>query len=391
MGKKMKKLETNKVYEGNSLDVLKTFPDESLDMCVTSPPYWGLRDYEMDDQLGLEPTPEEFINNLCDIFDEVKRVLRPHGSCWVNLGDSYVRNPSQQDQVGKTGIQSTKYQYNFKHKKNYSSTYKAKSLAQIPSRFAIEMTDRGWILRNEIIWHKPSCMPASVKDRYTVDFEKMFFFTKNPKYYFKQQLEPVKEVSLKRAQYGLDQTDHDMKAVNVQGLDKMGERFVNPNGRNKRTVWNVNVASFKGAHFAVYPPELIESPIDAGCPEWVDKKTGIPRERVMEKTSLERHELPKDNPNHRPERYDGKYEQGQRYASYDDKGYTDGRDDDEFTPGIVLDPFFGSGTTAEVAMKQDKDWVGIELNPEFVKISDERLEPTKIEKKTRDKSKEFWK
>ena len=124
------------------------------------------------------------------------------------------------------------------------------------------MTDRGWILRNEIIWHKPSCMPASVKDRYTVDFEKMFFFTKNPKYYFKQQLEPVKEVSLKRAQYGLDQTDYDMKAVNVQGLDKMGERFVNPNGRNKRTVWNVNVASFKGAHFAVYPPELIESPID---------------------------------------------------------------------------------------------------------------------------------
>ena len=184
MSKKMKKLETNKVYEGNSLDVLKTFPDESLDMCVTSPPYWGLRDYEMDEQLGLESTPEEFINNLCDIFDEVKRVLRPHGSCWVNLGDSYVRNPSQQDQVGKTGIQSTKYQYNFKHKKNYSSTYKAKSLVQIPSRFAIEMTDRGWILRNEIIWHKPSCMPASVKDRYTVDFEKMFFFTKNPKYYF---------------------------------------------------------------------------------------------------------------------------------------------------------------------------------------------------------------
>ena len=388
MGKKMKKLETNKVYVGSCLDVLKTFPDESLDMCVTSPPYWGLRDYEMDEQLGLESTPEEFINNLCDIFDEVQRVLRPHGSCWVNLGDSYVRTPNEQ--VNQSGI-TAKYQYNYKHKKNYGSTYRPKSLVQIPNRFAIEMTDRGWILRNEIIWHKPSCMPASVKDRYTVDFEKMFFFTKNPKYYFKQQLEPVKEVSLKRAQYGLDQTDYDMKAVNVQGLDKMGERFVNPNGRNKRTVWNVNVASFKGAHFAVYPPELIESPIDAGCPEFVDKKTGKPRERVMEKTSLERHELPKDNPNHRPERYDGKYEQGQRYASYDDKGYTDGRDDDEFTPGIVLDPFFGSGTTAEVAMKQDKDWVGIELNPEFVKISDKRLEPTKIEKKTRDKSKEFWK
>ena len=448
MSKKMKKLETNKVYVGSCLDVLKTFPDESLDMCITSPPYWGLRDYgtegqmwggdekcehdfdkstrklhsgtwgekdnalphfknatklnwEVEDrtcnkcgawkgELGLEPTPEMFINNLCDIFDEVKRVLRPHGSCWVNLGDSYVRNPSQQDSVGKTGIKSTKYEYNFKHKKSYSSTYKAKSLVQIPSRFAIEMTERGWILRNEIIWHKPSCLPSSATDRFTVDFEKMFFFTKNPKYYFKQQIEPVKEVSLKRAQYGLNQTDNAQKAVNVQNMKKMGTRFVNPNGRNKRTVWDVNTASFKGAHFAVYPPELIKSPIDAGCPELVDKVTGLPRERNIEKQSLERHELPKDHPSYRPERYEGKYEQGQRYATYDDKGYTDGRDDKEFLPGIVLDPFFGSGTTAEVAMNQDKDWVGIELNPDFIEISDKRLEPTKIEKKTRDKSKEFW-
>ena len=118
----MKKLETNKVYIGNCLDVLKTFPDESIDMCITSPPYWGLRDYGVDNQLGLEETPEEFIDKLCDVFDEVKRVLRPHGSCWVNLGDSYCRTPSQQDQSGKTGIKTFKYNYNFKHKKNYGST-----------------------------------------------------------------------------------------------------------------------------------------------------------------------------------------------------------------------------------------------------------------------------
>ena len=155
-------------------------------------------------------------------------------------------------------------------------------------------------------------------------------------------------------------------------------------------MWSINTASFKGAHFAVYPPELIETPIDAGCPEYVDKKTGKPRERVIKKKSLERHELPKDNPNYRPERYEGKYKQGQRYAVYDDKGYNDSRDNSEFIPGVVLDPFFGSGTTAEVAMKQDKDWVGIELNPEFIEIAKKRMKPTIVKSKTRKKSKEFW-
>jgi len=322
----MTELEKNKVYVGDCLDVLKTFPSESIDMCITSPPYWGLRDYGVDDQLGLEETPEEFIDKLCDVFDEVKRVLKPAGSCWVNLGDSYCRTPGQQDKSGKTGIKTFKYGYDFKHKKNYGSAYKPKSLVQIPSRFAIEMTNRGWILRNEIIWHKPSCLPASVKDRYTVDFEKMFFFTKNPKYYFKQQIEPVKDASLKRAEYGLNQTDNSQKAVNVQDMKKMGTRFVNPNGRNKRTVWHISTASFKDAHFAVYPPELLESPIDAGCPE----------------------------------------------------------------DGVVLDPFFGSGTTAQVAMEQDKDWVGIELNPDYEKISDKRLKPKIVEKKTREVANKFW-
>tara|TARA_Y100000593_G_scaffold88127_1_gene169872 strand:+ start:141 stop:1487 length:1347 start_codon:yes stop_codon:yes gene_type:complete len=447
MSKKMKKLERNKVYVGNCLEVLKTFPDESLDMCITSPPYWGLRDYgtegqiwggdpdcehdfdkskrtlhsgswgekdnalphfknatklnwEVEDaicnkcgawkgELGLEPTPEMFVDHLCDIFDEIKRCLKPHGSCWVNLGDSYVRNPSQQDQSGKTGIQNMKYQYNFKHKKNYDSTYKAKSLVQIPSRFAIEMTNRGWILRNEIIWHKPSCLPASVTDRYTVDFEKMFFFTKNKHYYFKQQFESVVE-STKKDKRPPVSVKYVRGKEGMEQHRKPSNKPTSPNLRNKRTVWHVNTASFKGAHFAVYPPELLKSPIDASCPEWVDKKTDKPRERVIEKKSLERHELPIDNPNYRPARYDGKYTQGQRFAVYEDKGYEDGRSDDEFVPGIVLDPFFGSGTTGEVAMKQGKDWVGIELNEDFEKISQKRLKPTIIEKKVKDKSKEFW-
>ncbi len=416
-----KSLELNKIYQGSALSVLKTFPDESIDMCVTSPPYWGLRDYNTEGQiwggdpdckhdftsskrklhsgtnsnkglphhlnankvdwevedaicskcgawkgeLGLEPNPDMFVSHLCDIFDEVKRVLRPHGSCWVNLGDTYSN--SGQD-----------------------CNLPQKCLVQIPSRFAIEMTNRDWILRNEIIWHKSSCMPSPATDRFTVDFEKFFFFTKNKKYYFKQQIEPVKEISLKRAEYGLNQTDNAQKAVNVQDMKKMGTRFVNPNGRNKRTVWNINPKGFKDAHFAVYPPKLIETPIDASCPEWVDKKTGKPRERVLEKQSLERHQLPEDNPNYRPERYEGKYEQGQRFAVYNDKGYDDGKSNDEFEPGIVLDPFLGSGTTAEVAMKMDKKWVGIELNPDYIEIAKSRLKPTEKEYETKQKAKEFW-
>ena len=537
----MKKLKTNKVYIGNCLEVLKTFPDESLDMCITSPPYWGLRDYgtegqiwggddkckhdfdkskrklhsgswgkddnvlphyknatelnwEVEDamcnkcgawngQLGLEPSPDMFVSNLCDIFDEIKRCLRPHGTCWVNLGDTYANSGH-----GKgTG--------SFKNKNNPGTmTPKVKCdlpqkcLVQIPSRFAIEMTNRGWILRNEIIWHKPSCLPSPATDRFTVDFEKMFFFTKNKKYYFKQQFEElsysymkdkrpavlrnklyedskyVKSGMMEKVPYAVqprtkefinyrDLPKHDdIREYLTEWKDKMGitikeieehfgtqaghhwfekdssypsvedwkglkellefddkydevmttehvkssEKTHDPRGRNKRAVWSINTASFKGAHFAVYPPTLIETPIDAGCPEYIDKKTGIPRERTLEKKSLERYELPKDDPNYRPERYEGKhkdllgYTPGQKYATYDDKGYTDGRDDDEFTPGVVLDPFFGSGTTAEVAMKQGKDWVGIELNGDYEKISQRRLKPRIVEKKTKDKAKEFW-
>ena len=450
-GKSPRILELNKVYQGNSLDVLKTFPDESLDMCITSPPYWGLRDYGTDGQiwggdekckhdfdkskrilhtgtwskdgesnvlphyknatklhwevedaicnkcgawegeLGLEPTPEMFVNHLCDIFDEVKRCLRPHGTCWVNLGDTYAnsgygKGTGNMQNVNVPGAMTPKIKCDLPQK----------CLVQIPSKFAIEMVDRGWILRNEIIWHKPSCMPSPATDRFTVDFEKLFFFTKNKKYYFKQQLEPIKEISLKRAEYGWDGTHATGRSCNPEKGVKMGERWANPNGRNKRTVWSINTASFKGAHFAVYPPELIESPIDAGCPEYVDKKTGKPRERVIEKKSLERYELPEDNPNYRPARYKGKYDTlhggntGQKFAVYNDKGYDDGRDSSEFTPGVVLDPFFGSGTTAEVAMKQGKDWVGIDLNDEYIGISEKRLEPTIKEKKTRDKASEFW-
>jgi len=305
-------METNKIYQGNSLKVLKTLPDESIDCVMTSPPYWALRDYGVEEQLGLESTFKEYIKKLCNIFDEVKRVLKKEGTCWVNIGDSYIGS-------GKGGT-------NKKYKKKHTSFGKhmnnevmgmptnnqslpSKCLGMIPSRFAIEMCNRGWVLRNEIIWHKPNCMPSSVKDRFTVDFEKILFFVKNKKYYFKQQLE-------KHIWADKDKRSKIRDGVKSMGKSVLGKYAINKvvygeNGKNMRSVWKINTKPFLEAHFATYPKKLCEIPLKAGC--------------------------------------------------------RDG--------GIVLDPFFGAGTTGIVALKQDKKFIGIELNPEYIKIAEKRLKP----------------
>ena len=303
----MMALPINKILCGDSLTELKKLPAESIDCVMTSPPYWALRDYGIEGQLGLEPTFEEYIKNLCDIFDEVKRVLKKSGTCWINLGDTYSGNKEgKTDNIVSNYLKDTTKNI---HKK--VNGVSEKSLCNIPARFSIEMQNRGWILRNVIIWHKPNCIPSSVKDRFTVDFEYLFFFVKNKKYFFETQYEPVKEESLIRAEYKLNQTDYAWKAVNVQNLEKMGSRIVNPLGRNKRTVWSICTQPFTEAHFAVYPEELCKTPIKAGCPE----------------------------------------------------------------SGIVLDIFSGAGTTALVALKNNRRFIGIELSPKYIEIAMNRLKP----------------
>lgn len=175
----------NKIFIGDALQVLKDFPDNFVDMCITSPPYYGLRDYGINGQLGQESDFNVYINKLLAIFDEVKRVLKKAGTCWVNISD----------------------------------TYKNKSLLGIPFQFAQGMLSKGWILRNTIIWHKPNAMPINVKDRFTIDFEYLFFFSKNKKYYFEQQVEPVKQSSIKRIT---------QKTFNQQGGG--GERIMGEQG-----------------------------------------------------------------------------------------------------------------------------------------------------------------
>jgi len=379
------KLETNKILQGDSLEVLKTLPDESINMVITSPPYWALRDYGVDGQLGLEPTFEEYITKLCNIFDEVKRVLKKDGTCWVNMGDTYNSGGNyRKDGSSGRGYKYNRTEYGRCQVDKKKQGLPDKCLCQIPSRFAIEMTNRGWILRNEIIWHKPNCMPSSVKDRFTVDFEKIFFFVKSKKYWFEQQLEPHKECSIKARNSKLNQTNNNgakMSAVNVQmGDEKRGHRFIPEQGRNKRSVWTITTKPYKEAHFAVYPPELIETPIKAGCPRYVCKKCGKAREKTYKQIK------------HKPiEIYNGQakkdYQNAKAQNPSDTKrrvlesmrtenkviGLTDCGCNAGFEPGVVLDPFIGSGTTAVVAKSLGRNYIGIELNPDYIKLAEQRL------------------
>lgn len=298
------------IIVGDSRQTLKQLPDKYVQTVITSPPYWGLRDYGKDDQIGLEQSPNDFIEQLCLVFDEIWRVLKDDGTLWVNLGDSYA----QSGQGGGGSFEKERPGWTKKPRKALDGL-KPKDLVGIPWRFAFAMQDRGWYLRQDIIWHKPNPMPESVTDRCTKSHEYIFLLTKNAKYYFDNLAikEPVSEVSLKRAEYGWDSDRPSTKNASMGGsgihVEKMGTRFVNPEGRNKRSVWTVTTKPYKEAHFATYPPDLILPCILAGSKE-----------------------------------------------------------DD-----IVLDPFNGSGTTGEVALKNNRNYIGCELNSEYAKLSEKRL------------------
>ena len=263
-------------------------------------------------ELGLEPTFQEYIIKLCDIFDEVKRVLKKEGTCFVNLGDTYSRN-----KVGKTDKKCSDYVKGSQDNLIKRATIQEKTLCLIPFRFAIEMVNRGWILRNTIIWWKPKCMPSSVKDRFTVDFEYLFFFVKNKRYWFKPQREPLQESSLSRAKYGSysSKTDKGIHGgMNLKNQLKVSEKINNGElrGRNKRCVWRIPTRSFKGSHFAVFPETLVETPIKAGCPK----------------------------------------------------------------DGVILDPFAGAGTVGVVCKKNNYNFIGIDLNPKYVEMGQKRINNT---------------
>lgn len=292
-----------------------------------------LKQYFIPCELGLESTFTEYINKLCDIFDEVKRVLKDEGTCWINLGDTYYGSGTGQDKSmsnGKYVKEHFKGMANALGVRDKSFNYKSKCLCMVPERFAIGMIDRGWILRNQIIWYKPNAMPHPVKDRFIVDFEKLFLFTKKKKYYFETQREPIKLDSIKRSCRGrIHQSQSscgNWKQENV-GYDDMMKKYkegklrgVNKDGRAKRAVWKINLKRGKYKHCAPFPPELIETPMKAGCPE----------------------------------------------------------------KGIVLDPFMGSGTTGIVCLKNNRNFIGFELNKEYAHISNKRIKEWESQRKLKE-------
>ncbi len=314
-----------KILQGNCLEVLKDLPEQSVNTCITSPPYWGLRDYGKGEQLGLEDTPEEFVESLVKVFREVKRVLRDDGTVWLNLGDSYAS--STKGSGGKTNStlnakrdlsgnlsDDRKSQPSMKKTKNFDLKkigLKAKDLVGIPWRVAFALQADGWYLRQDIIWHKPNPMPESVRDRCTKAHEYIFLLSKNAKYYFdneaikedaEQKIKSNRVGKKERVDYRPQGTIKDV----VTGSDKT---TVRTNKRNKRSVWTVTTKPYSEAHFATYPPDLIQPCVLAGCPEG----------------------------------------------------------------GTVLDPFGGAGTTGLVAQQNDRDSILIELNPDYIEIAKERL------------------
>lgn len=426
----------SKVYLGDCREVLKTMQKESIDLVVTSPPYWSLRDYRTrpvifdgqadcrhnwgnelklmrhkkgetnpgkeswykdngaisqsggkfcaecgawKGQLGQETTPELFIKHLLDVFDLIKPVLKDTGSVFVNLGDTYSNSGSNSQPNHTSFGKLTRSGY--KTRGHRANGLPPKCLCLIPFRFAIGMVSRGWICRNVLIWHKPNCIPSSAKDRFTTDFEYLLFFTKNMNYYFEQQFEPIAESSWKDSRRDKGREKHSGKSS--MGQYGMSATVINSFGRNKRSVWKIPTYPFSKAHFAVYPEALIETPVKAGCPQYICKRCGKPRKKIYKgKSSFAFNIRVRDAQNGRI-KYSDRGASEKEMSDYEESsyggdgikfsGYTNCGCNSGWKNGVLLDPFAGAGTTLKVAKELGRSAIGIELNPDYVKIIQERL------------------
>ena len=296
------------VITADALQGLKTLPDGVADMCVTSPPYFGLRNYGVEGQIGIEKTPEEYIQKLVAIFYEVKRVLHNDGTLWLNIGDSYWNSNGFARTCEKFKREGMLDAPANDRKLPPHPILKVKDLIGIPWMLAFALRADGWYLRQDIIWHKPNPMPESVTDRCTKAHEYIFLLSKSERYYFDNNA--IKEPTLSPP------TLRNKNAEGYQANYAKGERFsqgtriYGADGvKNKRDVWTINLKPSKESHFAVFPPDLIRPCILAGSRN----------------------------------------------------------------SGVVLDPFFGSGTTGVVAVEEGRNYIGIELNPSYVERASKRI------------------
>ncbi|HEB31330.1 MAG TPA: site-specific DNA-methyltransferase, partial [Spirochaetes bacterium] len=378
-----------------------------IDCVVTSPPYWGLRDYGIDGQLGLEKTPEKYISKMVTLFREVRSKLKPTGTLWLNMGDSYAANGGSSyqalDVLGeKLGIGGgKKHSSQLCGRANTPPGLKTKDLCMMPHRLAMALQADGWWIRSDIVWNKTNPMPESVTDRPTKSHEYIFLCTKSAKYYY--DADAIREGAsyntherVSRAELGQKSNpDKKKSGIRPRKVATAGSGIKNndsfdaamnkmPDTRNKRSVWTVPTAPYPEAHFATFPPKLIEPCILGGCPEWVCKKCGKARERIIDKG-----ELVADSPQYKPRgtnRGDNFVKnamtpagekQGHPNFHYESKttGWTDCGCNAGFDGGIVFDPFMGSGTTAVVAYENRRQYLGIELNQEYIDMG--RIDKTK--------------
>lgn len=314
-------IELNTIYQGDALEVLQTFPNSIVDCCITSPPYWALRDYRIEGQIGQEEDFNEYILKLRAIFREVKRILKHMGTCWIVIGDTYYTKSGswfvgQQRYGSKESVE--KYGLDKMNRLRGGKLLPQKSLVCIPDRLRLGLIEDGWIVRNKIVWWKEKRYPYSGHDRFTVDqediivaeedinememdYDELIVITKNRKYFFNMLYQPFK-------------------------YDNYGD---NPEGKHLGTVWQTNVRGDYVDHIATFPIELVDRMMTAGCPETVCSACSRPFCKC-----------PLDTPR---------------------------------KPGVVLDPFIGSGTVGVVAVQKGIDFIGIELNPEYVETSNKKI------------------
>lgn len=381
-------MEVNKIYTGDSKEILKTLPDNSINCIVTSPPYYGLRDYGMDGQMGLEETPDEYISNMVALFRECKRALKKDGTLWVNIGDSYANAGNLTPHKGQRADRDQSAM-GFDRSHIRFEGLKQKDLVGIPWMLAFALRADGWYLRQDIIWHKLNPMPESVTDRCTKSHEYIFLLSKSSKYFY--DAEAIKQAAAestigrgpvsfggeKGRNYKPKESDPNFR----NGSEQWGRTYEYKDGNvNKRSVWSMSLKPFPEAHFATFPEELIVDCIKSGCPEYICNKCGKPREKIINTIVGSSKECPKTVAAHEarggkgiPKGTVGK-SGGSRVDSMSEiVGLTDCGCNAGFSAGIVLDPFSGAGTTALVAAKLNRNYIGIELNPEYVKIAEKRL------------------